>query len=199
MKRTFIVFGIAAMSVFVMMSCGSKDASKDKESTEQVADENVEADDEADEDEAAPKTEEGVIAMLQQAYADANLVSKPEDDMEPNLDLFGMYCSKDLNDKVEQIRSIEVSTGDKFEAFPDLSSFFIYWEGSTATMKDASAWVDGDTASASYVLTNGEEEMETSVNLVYEDGQWRIDNWEQIGKFGIDPKGTMEDFIEAHK
>lgn len=199
MKRTFIVFGIAAMSVFVMISCGSKDASKDKESTEQVAEGNEEATEEAEEDEAAPKTEEGVIAMLEEAYADANLISQPEDDMEVNLDLYGMYCSKDFNDKVEKVRSIEASTGEKFTAFEDALGMFVYWDGSTVTMKDASAWVDGDTAGASYVLTNGDEEMETVVNLVYEDGQWRIDNWEQIGKFGIDPKGTMEDFIAAHE
>lgn len=192
-----MMIGIAAMSVFVMMSCGSKDANKDKESTEQVAE--AENDEEEMDDETAPKTEEGVIAMLQEAYADANLISQPEDDMEPNLDLFSMYCSKDFNEKVEQIRSIEVNTGEKFNVISDPMGMFIYWEGATVKMKDIDVDVDGDTAIATYNLTNGEDEMITVVDLVYEDGQWRIDEWEQIGQFALHLKDTMNEFIESNQ
>ncbi len=192
-----MMIGIAAMSVCVMMSCGSKEANKDKESTEQVAE--GENNEEESDDEAAPKTEEGVIAMLQEAYSDANLISQPEDDMEPNLDLFGMYCSKDFNEKIEQIRNIEANTGEKFNVISDPLGMFIYWEGATVSMNDIDVDVDGETAIASYTLTNGEDEMITVVDLVYEDGQWRIDEWEQIGKFTLNLKETMNEFIESNK
>ena len=192
-----MMIGIAAMSVCVMMSCGSKDANKEKESTEQVAEsEDIDEDyEEAD----APKTEEGVIAMLQEAYSDANLVSHPEDDMEPNLDLYGMYCSKEFNEKIDQIRSIEVETGEKFDQYPDPVGMFIFWEGQTVTLKDIDVDIDGDTATATYNVSNGEEELITVVQLVYEDGQWRIDEWSQIGMLTLNMKETMDEFIEAHQ
>lgn len=193
-----MMVGIAAMSVFVMMSCGSKDGSKEnkaQEGTEQVA----ENEDEEDADEAAPKTEEGVIAMLEEAYSDANIISQPEDEMEPNIDLFALYCSKEINEKMEQIREIEVNTGEKFDAIPDELGMFIYWEGATVTLKDMDVDIDGDTATATYNVSNGSDELITVVDLVYEDGQWHIDNWQQIGMLALDVKERMDEFIEEHK
>ena len=193
-----MMLGIAAMSVFVMMSCGSKDGSKEnktEEGTEQVAEN--EDDEYADED--APKTEEGVIAMLEEAYSDANIISQPEDEMEPNIDLFALYCSKEINEKMEQIREIEVSTGEKFDAIPDELGMFIYWEGATVTLNDMDVDVDGDTATATYNVSNGSDELITVVDLIYEDGQWHIDNWQQIGMLALDVKERMDEFIEEHK
>lgn len=193
-----MMLGIAAMSVFVMMSCGSKDGSKEnktEEGTEQVAEN--EDDEYADED--ASKTEEGVIAMLEEAYSDANIISQPEDEMEPNIDLFALYCSKEINEKMEQIREIEVSTGEKFDAIPDELGMFIYWEGATVTLNDMDVDIDGDTATATYNVSNGSDELITVVDLVYEDGQWRIDNWQQIGMLALDVKERMDEFIEEHK
>ena len=193
-----MMIGIAAMSVCVMTSCGSKDANKEKESTEQVAE--SDDSDEIDEDAPAPKTEEGVIALLQEAYADANLISQPEDDeCEPNLDLFGMYCSKEFNEKMDEIRSIEVNTGEEFDQITDALGLFVFWEGSTVTPKDFDIDIDGDRAYANYNVSNGNEELLTVLQLVYEDGQWRIDDWEQIGMMALNLREKMDEFIEAHK
>ncbi len=195
MKRKLFLMVIAAVSVLVMASCGQK-GSNDNSSADQVTAE----DEELDEDDApAPKTEEGVIAMLQSVYTDANLVSQPEDDMEVNLDLFGMYCSRDFNEKVHQIRSIESRTGNHFEVIPDELGMFIYWEGQTVSISDIDVAVDGNEASATYNLSNGEDEMMTAIELVYENGQWRIDDWEQIGMLSVNIKAMMDEFIEENQ
>lgn len=197
MKKTFMMIGIAAMSVCVMTSCGSKDANKEKEGTEQVAENEGNED---DEDAPAPKTEEGVIALLQEAYEDANLISQPdEDDCEPNLDLFGMYCSKEFNEKMEEIRRIEVSSGDEFDRITDEAGMFVYWEGQKSSPKDFDVEIEGNRAYATYNVSNGDDELITVIQLVYEDGQWRIDDWEQIGMLVINLREAMDEFIEAHK
>lgn len=193
-----MMIGIAAMSVCVMTSCGSKDANKEKEGTEQVAE--SDNSEEMDEDAPAPKTEEGVIALLQEAYSDANLISQPaDDDCEPNLDLFGMYCSKAFNEKMDEIRSIEVSSGDEFDQIPEPVGLFVFWEGSTVSLKDFDVDIDGDRAYATYNVTNGNDELISALQLVYEDGQWRIDDWEQIGMLVLNLRERMDEFIEAHK
>lgn len=201
MKRKLFVFAVAALSVCVMASCGKKDSSK--ESAEKADTENVEgeSEEESDEEGDAPKTKEGVIALLQQAYDDANLVSQPQDDMEPNLDLFAMYCSKSFNEKINKIREIDADKewGEKYYLIKDELGAFIYWEGSTVTMKDIDVTLDGDTADASYNLTNGEDELFTDVELVYEDGQWRINNWLQTGQFALDMQENMDWYIQENQ
>ena len=200
MKRKLFVFAIAALSVCVMASCGKKDSSK--ENAEKANTENVESEpEETDEEDVAPKTEEGVIAMLQEAYADANLVSQPEDDMEPNIDLFGEYCSKSFNEKLNRIREIDADKewGAKYELLKDELGQFIYWEGSTVEMKDIDVTIDGDTANATYLLTNGEDELMTEVELVYEDGQWHINNWLQIGMMALDVQENMDEYIQENQ
>ena len=155
---------------------------------------------EDDEDAPAPKTEEGVIALLQEAYEDANLISQPdEDDCEPNLDLFGMYCSKEFNEKMEEIRRIEVSSGDEFDRITDEAGMFVYWEGQKSSPKDFDVEIEGNRAYATYNVSNGDDELITVIQLVYEDGQWRIDDWEQIGMLVINLREAMDEFIEAHK
>ena len=39
----------------------------------------------------------------------------------------------------------------------------------------------GDMAEATFELTHGEEWMQTKVGLYYENGEWRINDWLQVG------------------
>lgn len=201
MKRKLFLMAIAAVSVLVMMSCGSKAADNGNDN-DVISVDQGDPEEEIDEDEApAPKTEEAVLDMLREAYADANLVSHPVDEMEPNLDLYGMYCSKAFNKKLEQIRAIDAGkpVGARCEMFDNELSNWIYWEGATVTITNASADVDGDTADATYFLTNGDDTMLTNVLLIYENGQWRIDNWVQIGEFEFDLRVAMDEYIEENR
>ncbi len=201
MRKSLFVFGIAALSVCMMVACGSKGGSNDKEKadTEQVAEESD--DEETDDEAAAPKTEAGVLAMLQEAYSDANLVAKPEDGMEPNIDLNAMYCSKAYNEKVEKIRAIDAKRTDNqcVHLLNPETLNWIYWEGQTVEMINARADVEGDTADAWYYLTNGENAILTNVQLVYEDGQWRINDFVQIGQLIINMMESMDEYIAENE
>jgi hypothetical protein len=66
-------------------------------------------------------------------------------------------------------------------------------------MKDIDVTLDGDTADATYNLTNGEDELFTDVELVYEDGQWRINNWLQTGQFALDMQENMDWYIQENQ
>lgn len=200
MKRKLFVFAIAAMSACAMVSCGSKSGSSEnvqKASAEKVESENIP--EESDED-VAPKTEEGVIAMLKEAYQDASLIANPEDDMEPNLDLFGMYCTADFNELINQIRAIDAQKEDGSGFFLDDYALWNYWgPGNTVTPKDIDVTIDGDTAEATYQLSNGTEEQTTTVSLAYVDGKWLISDWQQIGMNGVSMVEAMSEYIEENK
>ena len=104
-------------------------------------------------------------------------------------------------DLTNQIREIDADKewGAKYELLKDELGQFIYWEGSTVEMKDIDVTIDGDTANATYLLTNGEDELMTEVELVYEDGQWHINNWLQIGMMALDVQDNMDEYIQENK
>lgn len=196
MKRKNIIFGIATMSVFAVLSCGSKDSSKDKQDTQQVTVNILGTD-----DPAAPKTEKGVIDMLQKAYHDANILSTTDDLTDPDIciDLFGKYCSRVFNEKMNEICDIQDSTGVKFPQIPDQIGMFVYWEGDTVTIKDIDVAINGDTAIASYNLSNGKKDMMTVVELVYEDAKWHFNDWQQIGPFTLNTMKAMDEYLETNR
>ena len=107
MKAKLYLMAIVAVSVCMMVACGSKDASKEKssEAAEQVAEEA-----EPDAEGTALKTEEGVVALINAIYEDVNTIYGPrdEDDCEPNIDLVGQYCSKEFRELVDKVREIDV-------------------------------------------------------------------------------------------
>ena len=201
MSRKTLLIAIAALSVCTMMACGSKDSSKDNENvgSSQVADA---ADEMTDDEEDAPKTKEGVIAMLKEAYDDVNIIYGPrdEDDLEPNIDLFGMYCSKSFRELIDQVREIEAKkdSGDDY-FFTDWNALWHFWDEGTVTPKDFDVQVEGDTADATFELVHGKETVTQSVSLVYEDGQWRVNDWLQRGMDAVSKVEQMKEYIEENK
>lgn len=200
MKRKLFVMGIAAMSACVMMACGAKDSSKETGSTEQVevASDESEVD---DGDEVASKTKEGVIAMLKEAYDDANIIyNPPEDDCEPNLDLFGMYCSKDFYELINKVREVEAKqTNEEDHFFSDWNAMWHFWDKGVVTPKDFDVTVDGDKAEATFELTRGNDSATQVVALVYEDNQWRVDDWLQRGMDGLSMREQIKEYLENNK
>lgn len=193
MKKRFFMMAIATLTVCVMSACGSKDGGK--EYTEPVVDT---AD---DSDEAAPKTEEGVIAMMRAAYEDANLIYAPQEDgMEANIDLFGMYCSKEFNSVIEQVREIEAKKDNENDCFfADWNALWHFWDDGVVTPKDFDVSIDGDTADVTFELTHGKDSATQAVALVYEDGQWRVNDWLQRGMDGLSMVEQMKEYIKNNQ
>ena len=194
MKRKLFLFAIAALSVCVMAACGKKGSSKDndeKDDTELVEDEDeeqTEADEQlADGVTAAPDedwTEEAVANMLRKAYKDVNVIYGPrEDDLEPNLDLYAMYCTEGFNELLNKIRTIDAENdypGGCYSCGIDYA--WNYWgEGKVEPKNIQVQLLTGDMAEATFELTHGEEWMQTKVGLYYENGEWRINDWLQVG------------------
>ena len=198
MKRKLFLLAISALSMCMMAACSSKDSSKEKESAEQVEAANSEED---DGEKDAPKTKDGVIAMLKAAYEDVNIIyNPPEDDCEPNIDLFGMYGSKAFNELIGQVREIEAAKNSEDDLFfTDWSALWHFWDEGTVTPTDFDVDVDGDTAEATFELVHGKDSATQVVSLVYEDGQWRVDDWLQRGMDGLSKVEEMKEYIKENK
>ena len=202
MKRKLFLFAIAAVSMCVMVACGSKDASKDKDqnATEKVT-EKAESDDSEDGEEAAPKTEEGVVALINAIYEDVNIICGPrgEDDLEPNIDLVGQYCSKEFRELVDKIREIDANKGEEeFDLQGNWVGLWAFFDP-PFEVQDIDVSLDGDEASVSYFLKKGGEKVEMDYSVVYEDGQWRISDCDRIGMLAGSWVDRMNDYIEANQ
>ncbi len=201
MKRKLFLMTLAAVSVCVMVACGSKSGNTEKANAQQAElTTNENAGEEDSDENAAPKTKDGVIAMLNAAYKDVNIVIGPrgEDDCEPNIDLVGQYCSKEFNDLCEKIREIEVKKGGH-ALYEDWFDMWAFWDKGTVTPKDFDVTVDGNTADATFTLTHDNDSIICAVALVYEDGQWHVSDWLQRGKDALSHVERMKEYIEANK
>ena len=188
---------IAAVSACVMVACGAKSGSNNDESADLTEQDEEEV---GYGEEDAPKTAEGVIAMLREAYDEVNLFTNPsdDDDCEPNIDLVAEFCSREFNDLRDRMREIDVNRGEP-GIVEDWNGFWSFWDEGIITPKDFDVDVDGDTADATFTLTNGEESVIYSVSLIYEDGQWRVSDWTQRGMDGLSTVDRMRDYIEENE
>jgi len=197
MRKKLFLMTIAAVSMCVMVACGSKSGSKNDESANQAeqAEEEV-----GYGEEDAPKTAEGVIAMLREAYEEVNIFTNPsdDDDCEPNIDLVAEFCSKEFNELRNKMREIDVKKGEP-GIVEDWNGFWSFWDEGTITPKDFDVNIDGDTGDATFTLTNGDESVIYSVSLIYEDGQWRVSDWTQRGIDGLSTVERLKEYIEENE
>lgn len=198
MKAKLYLMAIVAVSVCMMVACGSKDASKEKssEAAEQVAEEA-----EPDAEGTALKTEEGVVALINAIYEDVNTICAPrdEDDCEPNIDLVGQYCSKEFRELVDKVREIDVNKGeDAFVADGDWTALWAFFEP-PFEVQDIDVSLDGDEGTVNYFLKKGDEKAEMDFSVVYEDGQWRISDCDRFGLMTGSWIDRMNEYIEANQ
>ena len=198
MKAKLYLMAIVAVSVCMMVACGSKDASKEKssEAAEQVAEEA-----EPDTEGAALKTEEGVVALINAIYEDVNTICAPrdEDDCEPNIDLVGQYCSKEFRELVDKVREIDVNKGE--DAFIAQNNWIVLWAffEPPFEVQDIDVSLDGDEGTVNYFLKKGDEKAEMDFSVVYEDGQWRFSDCDRIGMLAGSWVDRMNEYIEANQ
>ena len=206
--RKIHLFAIAALAVCVMASCDNKKTNKnwaDEEDEEDI--ELVDEDDEEDSEEAsdeiavAPEdlwTEEAVADMLRRAYADVSIVFGPrEDGLEPNIDLDGMYCTQHWNEVLRQVRAASYQQTSAGKQGYNEAFHWNYWmEGKVSPENIKVTLLTGNMAEATFQLTHGEEWLYTHVALDFEDGQWRISDWLEIGDTPNSALQEMEHYVE---
>lgn len=197
MKRKFFLVAVAAVSMCVMVSCGNKDnkAGEEKTDTEQLADS---GDDDA---EASPL--EAITKLLDSAYEDLSVIYGPrEDDLEPNLDLYGMYCTKGFNQLITETRAADYAQEleeDRFFQGNDLG-MWSPWESTPLIVDDVNVEMNGEgLAYATYTLHHGEEWISIGVELEFEDGEWRIADFTKMGDVEASMESLMISYLEANE
>ena len=207
MKKIYLII-ITAVTVGMMASCGSKNTSEknaDEEATELIDeddDDDEAADELADGVDAAPEedwTEEAVAEQIRKIYAGVNAAfAKQDNGSEANTDLFGKYCSEHWNEVMAQVRAKNNKLSDPSERrFENERMIWNYWGEGQVEPKDIHVLLTtGDMAEATLTLAHGDEWMHTKLWLFYEDGQWRINDWLEVGDSSEGLLGEMEKFVE---
>lgn len=185
------MMAIAAVSLCVMVSCGNKE-NKDKENNSQENTEQVK--------EVEASGEEAVVKMLQSAYEDFNTIFTPqEDDMEVNLDLYGMYCSEEFNEMINQVRAAEANLDDPEQHFFQESDLGMWslWEDNNLTIDNIDVELDGETGYATYILHHGDETEKIGVTLVFENDEWRIDDFSETNDVQASMHALMDAYLQS--
>ena len=176
------MIALAVMSVCVMMSCGSKDGSKEKADAEKVAEETTEVAEEAIEneengEEADVNAEEEIVAMINDIFDDSDIeyTTTEEGYLEAEIDLIMDFGSKKLCNLVEQVRKIDAGKDETEHFIPDWNWMLSCYDQGGVEDITVEA-VDGNTAKAKYWVSNGGRRELYELALVKEDGQWRVDD-----------------------
>ena len=203
MKKIYLIV-VIAIAFGMVTSCGSKQASEEK-NVDNDLEEQVDDEDEAQETDnvtTAPVEkwdEESVIMKLHLVYANVNTVLMlQEEGSEVNRDLGSQFCSKRWNEVLAQVRAKNNSLNDPDEMrFANERFFWNYWGEGQVQPKDIKVeLLRGNKAEATFILAHGEEWMHTKLSLIYEDNQWRIDDWLEVGDSSQSLLGEMEEYIE---
>lgn len=202
------MFAIAAVAVCVMASCDGKKSNKTWSQEEDLDEtELVEDDEEADEAEASNEidvapdelwTEEAVSDVLRRAYADVSTVFTPQEDgLEANIDLDGTYCTEQWNETLRKVRAASYrKTRNGKEGFNEIIHWNYWMEGRVTPEDIHVTLLTGNMAEATFRLTHGEEWMHTRVSLWFENGQWRISDWLEVGDDSNSLLMEMEKYAE---
>ena len=173
MKRKLFMIAFAAASVCVLVGCGPKDGSKEKADTEQVAESG----------EADSKAKEEIVAMINAIFDDSNIVYTTNDkgEQEAEIDLIIQYGSKKLCNLVEQVRKIDAAKAEEDHFIADWNWMLSCWDIGLCEAEDIDVAVDGDTAKVKYWAAHSGQRNLYELALVYEDGQWRVDDTLTMG------------------
>ena len=146
-------------------------------------------------------TEEAVAAQIRKVYADVSVAFTPsEDGLENNIDLDGMYCTKYWNETLQQVRAINAGKPLDQQRFNNDEIRWTYGMGTPVIPKDIQVELNtGNMATATFNLACGEQWLHTVLALDWEDGAWRINNWEEVGDNNQSLLGEMLNYVEKNK
>ena len=203
MKKFYLIV-VAVFAFGLATSCGSKQTSEEKNADNDL-EEQVDDEDEAQESDSemtAPVEkwdEESVIMKLHLVYANVNTVFLlKEEGKEVTRDLCDEFCTKHWNEVLTQVRALNSSLNDPSEMrFANERFFWNYWGEGQVQPKDIKVELLTDNmAEATFNLTHGDEWMHTKLSLVYENHQWRIDDWLEVGDNGQSLLEDMKEYVE---
>lgn len=208
MKKTALII-IAALG---LAACGNK-TNGNSDSTDSTATDSIlaetaslAADDAeglvADDVDVAPVdqwTEEAVEQQLKKIYAEVTRVYAPKaDGKEDYPDLDTRFCTAAFNQVLQQVRAINVkkTSGKRFE-----NDLFRWTYGLDLPITPKNIKVElmtGNIAEATFELTSGEQWMYTKLTLDWEDNQWKIRSWNEVGDDNNDLYDEMLRYVDAN-
>lgn len=146
-------------------------------------------------------TEEAVTAQIKRIYADVSTAfSSSKDETENNIDLDGMYCTKYWNETLRQVRAINAGKPLDQQRFYNDEIRWTYGLGTPLTPKNIKVeLLTGNMATATFELACGEQWMHTVLGLDWEDNQWRINTWEEVGDNSQSLLSEMEKYVEKNQ
>ena len=144
-------------------------------------------------------SEEAVARQIKKIYAEVSKAyALSQDGLENNIDLDGMFCTKDFNDLQRQIRIINTkkTSGKRFER-EDIR--WTYGLDVPVTPQNIKVeLVTGNMAEATFELSSGEQWMHTKLTLDWEDNQWKIRSWNEVGDNSSDHITEMDKYVSAN-
>lgn len=141
-------------------------------------------------------TEEAVAHQLKIIYAEVSRTYAPTNDgMENNTDLDAMFCTREFNDVQRQVRAINAkkTTNRRFER-EDIR--WTYGMDLPVTPQNIKVeFLTGNIAEATFELRSGEQWMYTKLTLDWEDNQWKIRSWNEVGDDNSDLLQEMTEYV----
>lgn len=196
---------LAALAVLSMTACGNKTSNSNMEAdTLSSAPTDTFTADTSTAMDVAPNdqwTEEAVATQIKKIYADVSLAFTPsKDGLENNIDLDGMYCTKYWNETLHQVRAVNAGKPLDQQSFNNDEMRWTYGLGTPLTPKNIKVeLLTGNMATATFELACGEQWLHTVLGLDWEDNQWRINNWEEVGDNNQSLLSEMEKYVEENQ
>ena len=210
MKKLFI--GIAILGGIMLSACDGKKTDKDDNDSDSIAAESTQAAESisnanemlADGVDVAPNeqwTEDAVAKQMRKIYTEVSKTySSKADGMENNTDLYGMFCTNDFNELQRQIRVITGKTKADDRRFENEEIRWTYGMDLPVTPQNIKVTLlTGNMAEATFELHSGEQWMYTKLGLDWENGQWKISSWKEVGDDNNDLFDEMYKYVEANK
>ena len=145
-------------------------------------------------------TEEAVAQQIKTIYAEVSKTYAPsKDGMENNTDLDGMFCTQSFNELQRQIRVINAKKKADSRRFENEQIRWTYGMDTPVTPKNIKVeLMTGNIAEATFELHSGEQWMYTKLTLDWEDNQWKIRSWNEVGDDNNDLFEEMSKFVEEN-
>ena len=144
-------------------------------------------------------TEEAVAQQVRKIYAEVNKAFAPsEDGLESNIDLDALFCTQYWNETLNQVRAINAQKPYEEQSFANEEMRWTYGLGTPLTPKNIKVeLLTGNMATAAFELSCGSQWMHTVLALDWEDGQWRINDWQEVGDSSQGLLESMQQYINA--
>ncbi|MBR6036441.1 MAG: hypothetical protein IKP41_05765 [Bacteroidaceae bacterium] len=145
-------------------------------------------------------TEEAVTRQLKKIYAEVSKTyASSGEGMENNTDLDGMFCTKDFNELQRQIRVINAKKKADDRRFENEQIRWTYGMDVPVTPQNIKVeLLTGNMAEATFELHSGEQWMYTKLTFDWEDNQWKIRSWSEVGDDNNDLFDEMSKYVEAN-